>query len=1356
MVARDCPDATFGIPFSVDMLVADEVMRINALKSNVMEDLRAMENGTQPWLVITGPTAIRMLMDALREFEGRLPMSMDGLHKPSSSPKDGNIMSFGIRNSVYDTAARKLVQQFVPVIWCYARSEGTAPVFAALVALRNALKVMCDVDNNILAQFVSWNSDGALGFESARTLTAPTSVRLLCLIHADREFKKFFPTKSGKTPVNAALKEIWKIAKLAWRTIKQSITMEQFAVAAARTAAIFKMLRMPSMTAEQSNRDAAGHFESWFAMHTTKASFAGVSPLPGQTSDTQCVEAYQKKLRRKLHHGIFTKPTKSELLHRSLADAIRMIQHEYYDLSVERMPGQLQKLIRMSAVSSVISQASIVQHEYMVNLMKRTPPTTVIQAHTMLGQVPYGQAYLSLSLDHVDAVAYASRHETMAHNSAIELNDIHADAWLKTALPHKSTEREDVLNDTYAQHVWFLELMRAFVLVRKRTARDVFPASIIQHIKTTCGDWICSCAEFGRRVQCGHVLTVRYVTEGRPKHLDPESMKSVPFKDASKKRKGDNGDAVMKPTEVVDRTTEPCISKAQAARNERRLSTTQLNEVMDEQKSQGVQRFEHLQALLTDVENKAYGRSGDAVDDIAYKEAWQALGRAMCALKPNMVDDINTFIEHGVKYARGDKAPLALHPVVLGVLHNVECCPDWMYIHRQIFDMCEDIPGSIRDQLMLLRCKPCAYDRVMFETYKHGIFFTMDLDGSDAQRVLPQGSAHSQDITLTPTSPVTSQARRQAARRQLPSVSPCWIGCSVVDHVLDMTVYDMRMNDIRMTCDDAVIMFSDIFSPLRGENDDDDLQARYKMACSGRCHGWMTKRRGVAPVYDADRKHWMIVYWIISEGDKKTMTIDVWTYDSFDTPQGATKDALHARFERVFTWFQRRCPMGRRRFAGQKTVFKRHFGVAPRQHDAESCGVLAIVNCTLLYMGVPLRGTSYLTFAGSKYIRKLLMSKLLKMYHVTCALYLSDWHPSNLSYSIPYNERQRDAVKNGAVIDLGDVVSGDDVTEECMRLEGVIKMCAVPKSFKGHAQAVTWDTIEVALIEIEYGVANYCEDRMMMDMFQYSDNVSVPFGFDPKKDPRAQKLCKLVARVFPTEYEDANRVSKRRDRTLQTRLTIWRGIFATLGKHFAITHGETYTDPELLWRDYVTEAQRQAARKRVKDLYGDVPNVDDYWQQALERVEQNERVACDVVLEDDDDARYRFQGAVHESRQSTRRCEKFKEAQIRFEEFEQHAFKVFPELKANLPLPEYDDAWMQCEEATCQKWRRVTRAYCDAHQDKSWSCSMNPDPAYASCSVKQEMSNEDIDVCVYTAQAASPTARAPAKAQSARKRVKGV
>lgn len=54
------------------------------------------------------------------------------------------------------------------------------------------------------------------------------------------------------------------------------------------------------------------------------------------------------------------------------------------------------------------------------------------------------------------------------------------------------------------------------------------------------------------------------------------------------------------------------------------------------------------------------------------------------------------------------------------------------------------------------------------------------------------------------------------------------------------------------------------------------------------------------------------------------------------------------------------------------------------------------------------------------------------------------------------------------------------------------------------------------------------------------------------------------------------------------------------------------------------------------------------------------------------------------------------------------------------------DSWIECD--ACSKWRRIPAAMADALDDDApWTCTDNPNRAFASCSMAQELTNEQID-----------------------------
>ena len=54
------------------------------------------------------------------------------------------------------------------------------------------------------------------------------------------------------------------------------------------------------------------------------------------------------------------------------------------------------------------------------------------------------------------------------------------------------------------------------------------------------------------------------------------------------------------------------------------------------------------------------------------------------------------------------------------------------------------------------------------------------------------------------------------------------------------------------------------------------------------------------------------------------------------------------------------------------------------------------------------------------------------------------------------------------------------------------------------------------------------------------------------------------------------------------------------------------------------------------------------------------------------------------------------------------------------------ESWVQCD--SCNKWRRIPAVLADKLEDDvPWQCHDNPNTAFASCSTKQELTNEEID-----------------------------
>lgn len=69
-----------------------------------------------------------------------------------------------------------------------------------------------------------------------------------------------------------------------------------------------------------------------------------------------------------------------------------------------------------------------------------------------------------------------------------------------------------------------------------------------------------------------------------------------------------------------------------------------------------------------------------------------------------------------------------------------------------------------------------------------------------------------------------------------------------------------------------------------------------------------------------------------------------------------------------------------------------------------------------------------------------------------------------------------------------------------------------------------------------------------------------------------------------------------------------------------------------------------------------------------------------------------------------------------------------------IPIVVVLDVQVGCDE--CGKWRRLPRAVASAMDldTVKWYCASNPDPALASCSVPQELTDEQIDLEIMLAE----------------------
>ena len=62
--------------------------------------------------------------------------------------------------------------------------------------------------------------------------------------------------------------------------------------------------------------------------------------------------------------------------------------------------------------------------------------------------------------------------------------------------------------------------------------------------------------------------------------------------------------------------------------------------------------------------------------------------------------------------------------------------------------------------------------------------------------------------------------------------------------------------------------------------------------------------------------------------------------------------------------------------------------------------------------------------------------------------------------------------------------------------------------------------------------------------------------------------------------------------------------------------------------------------------------------------------------------------------------------------------------------PREKEAWVQCENPSCGKWRRVPQSFAEklsADDADMWTCQKNPEAAFSVCSVPQEFEDDEID-----------------------------
>ena len=58
-----------------------------------------------------------------------------------------------------------------------------------------------------------------------------------------------------------------------------------------------------------------------------------------------------------------------------------------------------------------------------------------------------------------------------------------------------------------------------------------------------------------------------------------------------------------------------------------------------------------------------------------------------------------------------------------------------------------------------------------------------------------------------------------------------------------------------------------------------------------------------------------------------------------------------------------------------------------------------------------------------------------------------------------------------------------------------------------------------------------------------------------------------------------------------------------------------------------------------------------------------------------------------------------------------------------VPLPVIQkEAWAQCENPNCQKWRKLPPGAPEINEDEPWYCYLNPDAARNTCSASEVVS----------------------------------
>ena len=90
--------------------------------------------------------------------------------------------------------------------------------------------------------------------------------------------------------------------------------------------------------------------------------------------------------------------------------------------------------------------------------------------------------------------------------------------------------------------------------------------------------------------------------------------------------------------------------------------------------------------------------------------------------------------------------------------------------------------------------------------------------------------------------------------------------------------------------------------------------------------------------------------------------------------------------------------------------------------------------------------------------------------------------------------------------------------------------------------------------------------------------------------------------------------------------------------------------------------------------------------------------------------------------QNLRKCSKWKMESLPRKSGKNGRFQIM--IMEIYPRSLPDQTWVQCDEPTCLKWRKLTDGIDPDSLPEKWYCSMNPDLNFKSCDVPEEREQE--------------------------------